>query len=499
MLSRTTQSLLAAVGVLALAVGIAEVHPPTGQAAVTGATVLTAVQHSTLICPPPVQGSSGSTGYGLAVPGLLPGTTAGSASGSSSGAAAGGDGAVLGSLTPGGTGSKALAKQTAVGGSTTAKAAGGDKAPALLAESDGSTAPGFTVQQTTSGVGSTLSGTGCTAPGTEFWFAGADTAKGSADYLELSNAEATAADVDIQIFGPNGEVDNTQAASINVPAGGTASLLLSTLIGPGNDNSSLAVHVQVRSGRVAAALHADSGSKGADWIPATTAAGTQVIAGLPGDLSDAVLVVAAPGSADADLNVQLASQSGWITPAGHETVHVKAGMVTAVDLSDITRGQPAALRLTPTDAKQAAPVVAGIQVVRGGKSGTDTGYLSGSGPIGQRATAAGSTGSDTTLLLTDAGSKAAVVQVATIGSGSTPVSTSVSVPAGATVAVTPKAPGGGSYAVTLTSDSGGSVYAARMITRASGSVPAFTVQQLTDDRSTVQIPHALQDNSILTR
>ena len=317
MISRTTQSLLAAVGVLALAVGIAEVHPPTGQAAVTGATVLTGVQHSTLLCPPPIQGSSGSTGYSLAVPGALPGVAAAPASGPSSSTAAA-NGASLGSLTPGGTGSKALAKQSQIGGSTTAKATGGDKAPALLAESDGSTAPGFTVQQTTSGVGSTLSGTGCTAPGTEFWFAGADTDKGSTNYLELSNAEATAADVDIQIFGPNGEVDNTTAANINVAAGGTASLLLSTLIGPGNDNSSLAVHILVRSGRVAAALHADSGSKGADWLPATTAAGTQVVAGLPGDVSDATLVVAAPGAADADLKVQLASQSGWMVNAGTE-------------------------------------------------------------------------------------------------------------------------------------------------------------------------------------
>ena len=498
MISRTTQSLLAAVGVLALAVGIAEVHPPTGQAAVTGATVLTAVQHSTLLCPPPMQGSSGSTGYSLAVPGALSGVTAAPASGPVSSTAAGTNGASLGSLTPGGAGSKALAKQSKIGGSSTAKAAGGTKAPALLADSDGSTAPGFTVQQTTAGVGSTLSGTGCTAPGTEFWFAGADTSKGSTDYLELSNAEATAADVDIQVFGPNGEVDNTTAANINVAAGGTASLLLSTLIGPGNENSPLAVHILVRSGRVAAAVHADSGSKGADWIPATTAAGTQVIAGLPGDLSDATLEVAAPGSADADLKVQLASQSGWITPAGHETVHVKAGMVTSVDLGNITRGQPAALRLTPSDPKQATPVVAGIQVVRGGKNGTDTGYLAGGGSIGQRATAAGSTGSDTTLLLT-ATDTAAKVKVGTIGSGTTPGSATVSIPAGATVAVSPKAPGKGAYAVTVEPVSGGSVYAARMITRKSGSVPAFTIQQLADDHSTVQIPHALQDNSILTR
>ncbi|MEY9967444.1 hypothetical protein ABIA33_005514 [Streptacidiphilus sp. MAP12-16] len=494
MISRTTQSLLGAVGVLALAVGIAEVHPPTGQAAVAGATVLTSVQHSTLVCPPPLQGLNGSTGYSLAVPGV---PASGTGSGSVSAAAGAGSNpgtASLGPLTAGG--GSVLAKQTQVGGGSTAKAATGDKAAALLATADGATAPGYTVQQTTAGPGHTLSGTACTSPGTEFWFAGADSNKGSSDYLELTNAEATGADVDIQIFGPGGEAENTQASNINVPAGGTTSLLLSTLLSPGNDNAFLSVHVIVRSGRVAAALHADSGSKGADWLPATSAAAAQVIAGLPGDLTDATLVLAAPGTLDADLKVQLASQSGWITPAGHETVHVKAGMVTAVDLGNITRGQPAAMRLTPTDPTQPAPVIAGIQVVRGGKGGTDTGYIAGGGPVGQRATAAGSSGGDTTLLLsaTDA---AAVVKVSSIGDGGTPAVQNVQIPAGATVSVTPKAPAGGTFAVTVEPVSGGAVYGARQIGHDDASVPVFTLQPLADDHSTVQIPHAVQDDSIL--
>jgi hypothetical protein len=73
MISRTTQSLLGAVGVLALALGVAEVHPPTGQAAVSGTTASTSVQNSTLVCPPTLQGVGGSTSYSLAVPGPLGG------------------------------------------------------------------------------------------------------------------------------------------------------------------------------------------------------------------------------------------------------------------------------------------------------------------------------------------------------------------------------------------------------------------------------------------
>ena len=518
MISRTTQSLLAAVGVLAVAVGIAEVHPPTGQAAAPGRTVRTAVQHSSLVCPPPLQSLTGSTVYSLAAPGAASGAGTGADSGtgtatlgglpvaapaagasaSASPSASSSSSKAPTSKAPAAPGAPSvIAKQARVGGGTTAKAASGDKAVALLGTADGLVAPGFTVQQTTTGPNKALSGTACGAPGTDFWFAGADSLKSSVDYLELTNAESTVADVDVQIFGADGEVDNAQAANISVPADGTSSLLLSTLLGPGTGTSDLSVHVVVRSGRVGASLHADrGGSAGADWLPATAPAGTQVIPGLPGDLTDASLVIAVPGSADVDLKVQLASQDGWITPAGHETVHAKAGMTTAFDLGAITHGQPAAMRLVPSDPKQAAPFVAGVRVVRGKtKTGQDVGYLAGSTPIGQRATAAGNANGDSSLLLTATG-RAAVVKVSEIGATGTPTTQNVSIRAGATVLAALKGPSG-SYAVTVEPVSGGPVYAARMISRSSGGVPTFTVQQLPDDRSTVQIPRAVQDDAIL--
>lgn len=486
MISRTTQSLLGAVGVLALAIGIAEAHPPTGQAAVTGSAVRTAVQNSSLVCPPPLQGS-GSTVYSLAAPGS-------SSSTASSGSA---------SLTPlsaapatGGSAAPALVQQTALGGATTAKAAAGDKAPAVLAAASGITAPGFTAQQTTTN-GSSVSGAACSESATDFWFVGADSNKGSNDYVELTNVEDVSSDVDIRIFNSSGEVEGTQASNIEVPADQTVSLLLSALLGPGNANTSLAVHVIVHTGRIAAALHADSGSEGADWIPATTLATSQVIAGLPGDLSDATLVVADPGAADADLSINLAWQGGLIVPSGHDSIHVKAGQVTAVDLGAITKGQPAALVLTPSGVGQTVPFVAGIEVVRSKGGSSDTGYLAGAVSIGQRATAAGNTAGATTLLLSNPGTTAASVKVSSIGAvGGAPVVQTVPVAAGTTVSVTPQAPsGGGTFAVTVEPVSGGSVYAARMLSSKDG--PGFTVQQLTDDRSTVQIPQVVQDGSIL--
>ncbi|QMU67857.1 DUF5719 family protein [Streptacidiphilus sp. P02-A3a] len=505
MISRTTQSLLGAVGVLAIAVGVAEVHPPTSQAAVSGTTVRTAVQNTALVCPAPLQGG-GSTVYSLAVPGSSSSTsTTGSAvlsplaAGSGAGPAASSSAAPSASSSAPASTPQALVQQTSIGGTTSAKGASGDKAPALTGTATGATAPGFTVQQTTTDTDQTLSGTECTAPGTDFWFAGADSNKGSNDTIELTNTEDTASDADIHIFNGAGEVENAQASNLDIPADGSLSLSLSSLLSPFNSNTSLAVHVVVHTGRIAAALHAQS-SHGTDWLPATTLGTSQVIPGLPGDVSDATLVVADTGATDAELNIHLASSGGLIVPAGHESIDVKAGTVASVDLGAITHGEPATLELTPASGtgQPPVPVVAGIQVVRGGSGSTDTGYLAGAGPIGQRTTAAGDSAGDSTLLLSTLTTASTVKVTSVGGSGSTPSVQNVSVPAGATVSVTPKAPSGsGPFAVTIEPVSGGPVYAARMISRKSGSNLGFTIQQLSDDHSTVEIPHVVQDGSVL--
>jgi hypothetical protein len=487
-INRTTQSLLAAFGVLAAAFGIAQVHRPAAPTTAAAAPVRTVVQSTSLVCPPTLQGVTGSTGYALAAPGAP------------SGGATGGSATLAELPQADGTPGRTLATASTPGGSTTAKAATGAGAPALVADATGALAPGLTVQQTTTVTdavdGRGISGTSCTATGTDFWFAGASGAKGRNDVLELTDTETTAASADIQLIGPDGEAENTSAVGVTVPPGGTTALPIAGLVTGGVDGTDLAVHVSVRNGRIAAALHAQNGTNGSDWLPATGEATSAVIPGLPGDTSDARLVVAAPGPTDADLQIQLASQTGWITPAGHETVHVKSGTVSAVDLGNVTRGQPAALRLTPTSGSPAVPIVAGIQVTRSGSGGTDTAFLAGTTPIATRATAAGGSGGDTTLLITSGGT-AATVQISAYGTGS-PTTKTVTVPAGATVAVpAPQPASGGTYGVSVQPTSGGPVYAARELARSSGGIPMFTVQPLPDDHSTVLVPQSHQDPTIV--
>ncbi|MGA5824202.1 DUF5719 family protein [Kitasatospora sp. NPDC094028] len=522
--TRTTQSLLAAAVVVAAVFGIAETRPPAAPAKADGGTPATAqVERTAAVCPQPLQGLTGSTSLTAYTP---PGT--GSATGGAgwlsdaaapatpptAGASAPATPAPTGSATPapaGGApaGEKAPADARLTlakpGTPATGPAANGDAAPGTGAVATGALAPGFTVTQTTVVTeqrGQGLSGLTCTPAGTSFWFAGASTAGDRVDYLSLVNTEATGAVVDIKLYGDKGLIENDASNGIAVAPGSSQSILLPTISkGAVTD---LTVHVVVRAGRIGAALHAADGNKGADWIPASTEpAPTQVLPGLPADTSAARLVVWAPPEDDADLKIQLSGKNGWFTPAGNETIHVKAGQVSAVDLGKITREEVAGLRLSPSDDKHATPVVAGLRVDRTGSNGkSDAAWLTGSAPVGARATVADNRAGASTLFLTSSGDAATVKVTASAGSGGgTPATKDVQIPAGGTVALPAPEPAGlnGSFALTVETTSGGPVVAARMLAIPTKDVPMFTVQALRDDHSTVKVPQAAQDPGVVLR
>ncbi|MER7757106.1 DUF5719 family protein [Kitasatospora sp. NPDC097643] len=528
--TRTTQSLLAAAAVLAVVFGIAQVRPPAVPAkADQGGSAATAqVERTAVVCPQPLQGLTGSTsltaytppGTGGATGGAgwfsdaaapaTPPTTAPSAPASAApaptaaatGSAAPGAGD-KGGADKGGAPSDARLTLTKPGTPVTGPAANGDAAPGGGAVATGALAPGFTVTQTTvvteqRGLG--LSGLTCTPAGTGFWFAGASTADNRVDYVSLVNPESSAAVVDIKLYGDKGLIENDAANGLTVAAGSSQAILLSTISkGAVGD---LVVHVVVRSGRVGAALHAADGNKGADWVPASAdPAATQVLPGLPADTTAARLVVWAPPEDDADLKIQLSGKNGWFTPAGNESIHVKAGMVAAVDLGKVTREEVAGLRLSPSDDKHPTAVVAGLRVDRAGANGkSDAAWLTGSAPVGARATVADNRAGASTLFLTSTGDAATVRVTASAGTGGgTPVSKDVQLPAGGTVAVPAPEPGGlnGSFALTVETVSGGPVVAARMLSLPAKDVPMFTVQALRDDHSTVKVPQAAQDPGVV--
>ncbi|MET9188884.1 DUF5719 family protein [Streptomyces tendae] len=502
-MKRTTLSLIACATALAAVTGFAAVSAPDGSGTDTAAPAARLpVERTSLLCPAPSTSDLAETAYTSFTP-------------VTKGADEKGDGELATAETAedGGKGAKddkgdkdekkekPVVQPKAPGTPVTGKTTGAD-APALIGTAEGGTAPGWTVQQTTevaAGTGRGLQGVNCTAPDTEFWFPGASTATGRTDYVHLTNLDDSAAVLDIELYGKDGALKSTVGEGVTVPPHTSESLLLSTLSEV--KETDLTVHVGVRSGRVGAAVQALDDKTGGDWLTAAADPASElVLPGIPKDATAVRLVLFTPGGTDADLKVRLASPSGLITPAGHETVHVKAGMTTGVDLGEVTRGEAGSLVLTPTD--RAVPVVAAVRVVRGKGDEQESAFVPASDPVGARATVADNRAKSTTLALSAPGEAAQVKVTASAGTeGGTPATKTYTIKAGTTQNVDAPVPAGlkGSYALTVETVSGGPVHASRTLTGSDDDVAAFTVQTLPDDRGMVSVPNADEDLSVLQK
>ncbi|QDQ11923.1 DUF5719 family protein [Streptomyces spectabilis] len=496
-MNRTTLSLIAAAAALAAVTGFAAVNAPAGDDGVTAAKRLP-VERTRLLCPEPSTSDLAETAYTAFTP---KSEAAGRAGGAAlfpvvkqlTDAPQGGKGE--------GKGAKPFLTQKEPGKPVSAEESGAE-APTLIGSADGRLAPGWTAQQTTSvsaGAGRGLHGTDCTAPDTDFWFPGASTAKGRNDYVHLMNPDDAAAVVDIELYGPDGALKAEVGESIQIQPRSSVPVLLSTLTPKPQTN--LTMHVTARSGRVAAAVQSSDDELGGDWLPAAAdPAPRLVLPGIPKDATSVRLVAFAPGADDADLKVQLASPTGSITPAGHETLHVKSGMTAAVDLGDVTKGEAGSLVLTPTE--DPVPVVAALRVTRGKGAKQETAFIPATAAVGARATAADNRAKGATLSLTAPDRTTRVKVTASPGTeAGEPTSKTYTVKQGTTLAVAPPVPTGlkGSYALTLEPQSDAPVYASRMLEMPENGIPMFTIQSLPDDRGTVEVPKAKQDLEVLQR
>ncbi|MFF8944134.1 DUF5719 family protein [Streptomyces sp. NPDC014864] len=511
-MNRTTLSLIAGATALAAVTGFAALTTPDASGAgAAKAAVQLPVERTTLVCPTPSTSDIADTSYTSFTP-VTRGTDGSGKAELRSAAEASdtGTGSSPGAETgkgenKGGAGAKTAGKPVlqpkAPGTPVTGDVSGAD-APALVGTAEGRFAPGWTLQETTevaAGTGRGLLGVNCTAPDTEFWFPGASTAPARSDYLHLTNPDDSAAVVDIDLYGKDGALKSTVADGITVQPHATEPVLLSTLADTPQDD--LTVHVRVRSGRVGAAVQALDDQLGGDWLAASAdPADSLVLPGIPKDATAVKLIAFTPGDADADLKVRLASPSGLITPAGHETVHVKGGMTTAVDLGDVTRGEAGSLVLTSSS--PSVPVIAALRVVRGKSGRQETAFIPATSPVATRATSADNSGKGSSLSLTAPTGTAQVKVTASAGSeGGTATSKTYTVKAGTTQDVAPPVPAGlkGTYALTVERVSGGPLYAARTLASEHEGVPGFTIQTLPDDRGMVSVPEADQDLSVLQR
>ncbi|MFC5953264.1 DUF5719 family protein [Streptomyces pratens] len=520
-MNRTTLSLIAGATALAAVTGFAVLTAPDPTAADGGVATAAArlpVERSSLLCPTPSSSDLAETTYTSFTP-VTKGTesegsaelrpaTAGQPTeestkegeeGEKESGKDGGEEKAAESAKPE---KPVLEHKKEPGKPVTAETSGGEE-PALLGTAEGRFAPGWTVQQTTevaAGTGRGLQGVTCTAPDTEFWFPGASTATERTDYVHLTNPDDSAAVVDIEVYGKDGVLETEVGEGITVRPHSSEPVLLSTLTD--EEQTDVTVHVVVRSGRVGAAVQALDNSLGGDWLAASAdPAGSLVLPGIPKDATAVRLVVFTPGNVDADLKVQLASPSGPITPAGNETVHVKGGMTTAVDLGDVTRGEAGSLVLTPTD--RSVPVVAAVRVLRGKGDNQESAFVPAAREVGLRATSVDNTAKGSTLAVTAPEGAAKVKVTVSAGSeGGTPATETYTIKAGTTQNIEVPVPDDieGTYALTVEPESDDApVYASRTLTAPDDGVPAFTVQTLPDDRGMVAVPQAKEDLSVLQK
>ncbi|WP_306186076.1 DUF5719 family protein [Streptomyces sp. MK5] len=503
-MNRTTLSLIAGVTALAAVTGFAALDTPdaAGAGSATAAARLP-VERTTLVCPAPSNSDIADTSYTSFTP-VTQGTDGdGKAqlqSADEESATTGDDkGKDGGKKDDKKKAAKPVLEPKEPGKPVTGDTSGAD-APALIGTAEGRFAPGWTMQQTTevaAGTGRGLLGVDCTAPDTEFWFPGASTTAERSDYVHLTNPDDSAAVVDIELYGKDGAVKSAVGEGITVAPHSSEPVLLSTLADAPQED--LTVHVSVRSGRVGAAVQALDDKLGGDWLAAAAdPADSLVLPGIPKDATSVRLIAFTPADADTDLKVRLASPSGLITPAGHDTVHVKGGMTTAVDLGDLTRGEAGSLVLTQSSTS--VPVVAALRVTRGKGDQQETAFIPATGPVAARATSADNSKKGSTLSLTAPTATAQVKVTASAGSeGGTAVTKTYTIKAGTTQDIAPPVPSGlkGTYALTVERLSGGPVYGARTLTATEDGIPGFTVQTLPDDRGTVSVPHADEDVSVL--
>ncbi|WP_406727254.1 DUF5719 family protein [Streptomyces sp. GD-15H] len=521
-MNRTTLSLIAGATALAAVTGFAALSAPDPTAADDGVEAAAAhlpVERTSLLCPTPSTSDLAETTYTSFTPITKGAESEGRAalrsateerSAAEDAKDGDGDQAADGEETAedsekdadGEKAEKPVLEPKEPGKPVVADVSGGEE-PALVGTAEGRFAPGWTVQQTTevaAGTGRGLQGVSCTAPDTEFWFPGASTATERTDYVHLTNPDDSAAVVDIEVYGKDGALETEAGEGITVQPHSAEPVLLSTLTD--EEQTNVTVHVVVRSGRIGAAVQALDDTLGGDWLAASAnPAGSVVLPGIPEDATAVRLVAFTPGEVDADLKVQLASPSGLITPAGNETVHVKGGMTTAVDLGDVTRGEAGSLVLTPTD--RSVPVVAAVRVLRGKGDNQESAFVPAARPVGLRATAVGNTAKGSTLAVTAPEGAAKIKVTASAGSeGGTPTSETYTIKAGTTQHIEAPVPDGveGTYALTIEPESDDTpVYASRTLSVTDDGLPAFTVQTLPDDRGLVAVPKAEEDLSVLQR
>jgi hypothetical protein len=298
-----------------------------------------------------------------------------------------------------------------------------------------------------------LAWSACPEPRPRWWFVGVGAATVTHDtVLTLTNPRVGQADVDIDVYGPDGPVAAPGLHGLTVPAGGTKVIDLAKSAPHVGD---LAVNVIATRGLVAVSA-ADRfapgvvGKAAQEWLPGEwLPARTVTLAGLPPKPDQATLVVANPRQEEAVVSVEVIGAGGTFAPKDIATLTVPPGSVATTSLRSVFDGEPVAIRVNAPQ-----PIAATVRTVTGG----DVAFATAVRPV-QGTTALAVPQGSGQLVLSSTGKKSLVKVTAFNGSGKTLLDKAVAVAEASSVA-TPL-PAGTSYV--------------RLVASGSGAVAGFSV------------------------
>lgn len=190
----------------------------------------------------------------------------------------------------------------------------------------------------------------CPEPRARWWFVGAGGASVTHDtVLTLTNPRSGAAVVDVDVFGPQGQVESAGLHGITIQPGASHEIDLADQA-PAVGN--LAVSVRAKRGLVAASAVdrfnlGTVGSRAEEWLPPQSLPGTGVtLGGLPAKPGPISLVVVNPGKVDAVVQVKVIGASGTFLPTGVAPISVGPQSVRTVTIRSVLDGSPMAMRIT---------------------------------------------------------------------------------------------------------------------------------------------------------
>ncbi|MCL2470892.1 MAG: DUF5719 family protein [Propionibacteriaceae bacterium] len=199
----------------------------------------------------------------------------------------------------------------------------------------------------------------CSAPITTGSWNGVMTSEGAT--LVMTNIDATAAVVDVSIYGQTGQLTPAGLRDIPVASGATQALPIDEDLV--TSDTPITVQVRASKGRVLALLRI-MGTDGDDWqVPQPSTDTDLTIAGIPaGDGLRTLSVTNTDPSSKAEVTVQILGTTGPFAPLGMETIEVPPSRVSTVDLTQALGGQAAAVHLVSNQPVTATVVVSGPDV-----------------------------------------------------------------------------------------------------------------------------------------